>query len=266
MAFVRRGARLVIGVVHLLPLPGAPRWGGDFTAVLARARADLLALATGGVDAAIVENFGDAPFRAGAVEPETVAALARVLTELRPLTALPLGVNVLRNDAAAALALATVCGGPESFIRVNVHSGVMVTDQGIVAGQADRTLRQRRALGAERVAILADVLVKHASPLGASRLEDAARDAVERGLADAVIVTGTGTGHATDLDDARRVREAVPDVPLFVGSGVDEATVRATLAVADGVIVGTSLKAGGVTAAPVAVERVRRLVAAAKGG
>src|SRR5690349_18114474 len=102
-----RGARSVIGVVHLLPLPGAPGWDGDFVSLLERARADLLALAGGGVDAIVVENFGDAPFRAEAVEPETIAAMARVITELRPLTALPIGVNVLRNDATAALAIAS---------------------------------------------------------------------------------------------------------------------------------------------------------------
>lgn len=268
-----RRSRCVIGVVHLMPLPGAPRWGGDFGAVLDRARADLLALtgvpAGPGVDAAIVENFGDAPFRAGAVEPETVAAMARILAELRPLTALPLGVNVLRNDAAAALALATVCAGPGAFIRVNIHSGALVTDQGVIAGRADHTLRRRRELGAEGVvAILADLLVKHATPLGpptSTTIEDAARDAVERGLADGLIVTGTGTGRAADLDDARRVRAVLPDVPLLVGSGVGLDTLRETLAVADGVIVGTALKVGGATAAPVDPERVRRFVATAKG-
>lgn len=259
-----RGARTVIGVVHLAPLPGAPGWDGDIGALLDRARADLLALAEGGVDAAIVENFGDVPFRRAAVEPETVAAMARVLSALRPLTDLPLGVNVLRNDAAAALALAAVCAGPAAFIRVNVHSGAMVTDQGIIEGAADRTLRRRRELGAD-VAILADVLVKHAVPLGALTIEDAARDAVERGLADALVVTGTGTGRATDLADVRRVRAALPDTPLLVGSGVTPETVRDTFAVADGAIVGTSFKVGGVTTAPVDVERVRRFVAAAKG-
>ncbi len=261
----RRGARSVIGVVHLAALPGAPGWGGDFAAILDRARADLLALAAGGVDAAVVENFGDVPFRAGAVEPETVAAMARVLTELRPLTALPLGVNVLRNDAAAALALAAICGGADSFIRVNVHSGAMITDQGVIEGRADRTLRRRRELGAT-VAILADVLVKHAAPLGPVTIEEAARDAVERGLADALIVTGSGTGEATSLDDLRRVRVVLPATPLLVGSGVTAETVGATFASADGAIVGTSFKVGGRTLAPVDVERVRRFVAAAKDG
>ena len=260
-----RGARTVIGVVHLLPLPGAPRWRGDFDALLDAARADLQALVAGGVDAAIVENFGDAPFRPGPVDPETVAAMARIITELRALTDRPLGVNVLRNDAAAALALAATCAGPGAFIRVNVHTGALVTDQGLIEGRADRTLRRRRELGVA-VALLADVLVKHAAPLAPVAIEDAARDAVERGLADALIVTGTGTGHATDLDDARRVRAVLPATPLLIGSGVTEKTVRETLAIADGAIVGTALKAGGVTTAPVDPERVRRFVAAAKDG
>jgi membrane complex biogenesis BtpA family protein len=261
---LRRGASTVIGVVHLAPLPGAPHWGGDFAAISARARADLLALAEGGVDAAIIENFGDVPFRAGTVDPETVAALARIVTELRPLTALPLGINVLRNDAAAALAIAAVCAGPETFIRVNIHSGAMLTDQGIIEGRADRTLRRRRELGVP-VAILADLLVKHAAPLGPQTIEEAARDAAERGLADALIVTGSGTGEATDLDDVRRVRAVLPEMPILVGSGVTEATVRETFALADGAIVGTSFKIGGKTTAPVDIERVRRFVAAAKG-
>ena len=263
-ALFRRGARTIVGVVHLAPLPGSPGWGGDFAAVLDRARADLLALVEGGVDAAIIENFGDVPFRAGAVEPETIAAIARVVTELRPLTALPLGINVLRNDAAASLAIAAICAGPGTFIRVNVHSGAMLTDQGVIEGRADRTLRRRRELGAP-VAILADVLVKHATPLGATTIEEAARDAAERGLADALIVTGSGTGEATDLGDVRRVRAALPETPLLVGSGVIAATARETFAVADGAIVGTAFKVGGKTTAPVDPERVRRFVAAAKG-
>ncbi len=259
-----RGARAVIGVVHLLPLPGAPGWDGDFAALLNRAKADLRALAEGGVAAVVVENFGDAPFRAAEVEAETIAAMSRVVTELRPLTDLPLGVNVLRNDAAAALAIASICAGPDSFIRVNVHSGAMLTDQGLITGRADRTIRRRRELGVS-VAILADVLVKHAVPLGPLTIEDAARDAVERGFADALIVTGVGTGHATDLADVRRVRAALPDTPILVGSGVDEHNVRDTFALADGAIIGTAFKQGGKTTNPVEIARVRRLVAAAKG-
>ena len=148
-----------------------------------------------------------------------------------------------------------------------------------VQGAADPRGEIRRALdapigarplreavrGARSVAILADVLVKHAVPLGPLTIEDAARDAVERRYADALIVTGVGTGHATDLADVRRVRAALPDTPILVGSGVDEHNVRDTFALADGAIIGTAFKQGGKTTNPVELARVRRLVAAAKG-
>ena len=109
-----------------------------------------------------------------------------------------LGFNVLRNDAQAALALCAACGG--SFIRVNVHTGAMLTDQGIIEGNAFETLRYRQRIcpGAQ---IFADVHVKHAVPLGNWAIGDSARDAVERGLADALIVSGIGTGHAADCAD-----------------------------------------------------------------
>ena len=123
----------------------------------------------------------------------------------------------MRNDAAAALGIALACD--VSFIRVNVHTGAMLTDQGIINGRADETLRLRKLLGAERIQIFADVLVKHAVPLGLVTLEDATRDAVERGLADAVIVTGSATGTAASPNDVRRVVD-VAQVPVYVGSGV----------------------------------------------
>src|SRR5262249_4211077 len=155
--------RVIVGMVHLLPLPGAPRYGGDLEAVLRRAREDAEALVAGGVDGVMVENFGDAPFYPERVPPETVAAMTRAARAVVEVVSVPVGVNVLRNDAAAALAIAGVVGA--SFIRVNVHTGAMWSDQGLLQGRAHETLRQRRALGA-RVLILADVLVKHAVPPG----------------------------------------------------------------------------------------------------
>jgi len=255
-----RAPRPIVGVVHLLPLPGAPRTAAPLDAVLERARADARALAEGGCDGLIVENFGDAPFLPGPVGPETVAALTVAARELAAL-GLPLGVNVLRNDARAALGIAAAAGA--RFIRVNVHTGVMATDQGLIEGRAHETLRLRRALGAD-VKLFVDVLVKHAVPLGAPDLAQAARDAVHRGLADAIIVTGPGTGQATDLADLRAARAAVPGTPLFAGSGVTAATAREVLALADGAIVGTAFERDGVSGNPVDVARVRALVQAAR--
>ena len=256
------GARnYVIGMVHLLPLPGSPRWAGEMDQVLARAVADAQALARGGVDGLIAENFGDAPFSKDRVEPHTVSAMTLAVAAVRDAVSLPVGVNVLRNDSKSAIAIASTTGA--SFIRVNVHTGAMVTDQGIVEGRAHDTLRYRRELGAD-VKLLADVLVKHATPLGALSIERAATDAANRGLADAVIVTGAGTGEPTEMEDVIRAREAVPDYPVLVGSGVNEGNVAKLLSVADGVIVGTSLKEGGVASNPVEETKVANLVARAR--
>lgn len=249
-------------MVHLLPLPGAPRWGGDMAAVVARARADARALADGGVDAVLVENFGDAPFHPGSLPPETVAALATAATEVAGAVDVPVGINALRNDAAAALGIAVAAGA--SFIRVNVHTGAMLTDQGWIEGRAHETVRRREEI-APGVAILADVLVKHATPPQGLTLERAARETWERGLADALIVSGAGTGEATAPEALRRVRQAAPEAPLLVGSGVTPETVAALLAIADGVIVGTALEQEARPGAPVDRARVVRLVTAARG-
>ncbi|MEQ1505366.1 MAG: BtpA/SgcQ family protein, partial [Myxococcota bacterium] len=197
--------------MHLQPLPGAPRRSPGLDAVLRRAVDDARALADGGADAVIVENFGDAPFDRTTVGPATVAALTRIAAEVR--SALPptveLGINVLRNDALAAVGIAAAVGA--TFVRINVHVGAMVTDQGVIEGDARATLLERNRLGVD-LRIVADVLVKHAVPLGAWSLEDAARDTAERGLADVLVVTGAGTGRPTDRDDVRRVRAAAPGV------------------------------------------------------
>lgn len=255
----QRKQPLLIGVVHLRPLPGAPRWAGDMEAVLAAAVADARAYEHGGADAVVVENFGDVPFTKGAVPPETVAAMAAAGRAVRAAVKLPLGFNVLRNDAHAALALCAACGG--SFIRVNVHSGAMVTDQGVIEGRAFETLRLRHTL-CPSVKILADVHVKHAAPLAPLPIEIAARDTLERGLADALIVSGTGTGVATDKEDVERVRRTCPTAPILIGSGTTAENVRDYLAFANGVIVGSSLKKPGGVHRPVDERRVAALAKA----
>ncbi len=247
----------VIGMVHLLPLPGSPRWDGSMDDVIQRALKDASALEGGGADGILIENFGDTPFLPSSVGPETVAAMTRVVTEIRKTIHLPAGVNVLRNDARAALAVATVTGC--DFIRVNVHTGVVATDQGMIHGLAHEILRFRQTLGS-RVLIFADVFVKHGVTLSHSDIGQAAQDAVHRGLADAVIVTGPATGDAVRLDDLESVRHAVGDFPVLAGSGVVPETVGEILRVADGVIAGTGVKADGVTDNPVDVEKVRELV------
>lgn len=257
-----RFGRTVIGMVHLIPLPGSPRWAGSMRDVLAAALVDARALIDGGVDALLVENFGDAPFTPGRVEPATVAAMSVVAAEVRrEFPGTRLGLNVLKNDARAALGVAAAVGA--EFIRVNVHSGAVLADQGVVQSDAYGTLRDRRLLGVD-VAILADVGGKHAVPLAPVETEQMARDLVHRGLADALVVSGAATGQATPLGEVKRVRSAVPDVPLLIGSGVTAETAAELLSVADGLIVGTSVKRDGDVRQPVDRARVEKLVAAAR--
>ncbi len=255
-----RSRPAAIGVVHLLPLPGSPRYAGRFQAVLEQGLRDARNYAEAGFDALIVENFGDAPFYGSNVGPETVAAMAVVAKELRSQVDLPLGVNVLRNDARAALSVAVASGA--EFIRVNVHTGAMLTDQGLLQGDAAATLRHRRLLAAD-VRIFADVLVKHAVPLAELSLEQAAAEAVERGLADAVILTGKTTGDEADPIAVASVKEALADVPVLVGSGITPVNVR-HFGRADGFIVGSAAKVGGKATGPVDPVRARALIEAIK--
>jgi membrane complex biogenesis BtpA family protein len=258
-----RLARTVIGMVHLPPLPGSPRWDGSMERAIAAAVADARALADGGIDALLAENYGDVPFTPGRVEPSTVAAMSVIAAAIRrEFPAIPLGINVLKNDARAALGIA--CAAGAAFIRVNVHAGTVVADQGLVQTEAYWTLRDRRRLDA-KVALFADVQGKHAVALGPVEIEQEARDLVHRGLADALVVSGRATGQATAIGDVKRVRGAVPHVPLLVGSGVTPESVADLLSIADGVIVGTSVKRDGVVTNPVDPARVRRLVDAARG-
>jgi hypothetical protein len=250
-------------MIHLRPLPGSPRWSGGMGAVVDAALADTRALADGGIDALLVENYGDAPFTAGRVEPATVAAMAVVVSALRrERPRALLGVNVLKNDPRAALAVAAAAGA--RFIRVTVHAGAVVAESGIVVADPASTLRDRRMLDVD-VKIFADVQGKHTAPLAPVELEQEARELVHRGLADALVVSGRATGEATPLGDLKRVRSAAPATPLVVGSGVTADSVAELLSIADAAIVGTFVKRDGDVRQPVDPERVRRLVAAARG-
>ncbi len=249
--------KVLIGVVHLPPLPGSPRFASAIQPVLHRAVTDAQAYEKGGASAVIIENFGDTPFTAGSVAPETIAAMARVGAAVRSAIKLPIGFNVLRNDARAALGLAAACDG--SFIRVNVHTGAMLTDQGIIQGNAYETVRVRAQL-CPGVKILADIHVKHAVLLGDESLASAAANTWHRGHADALIISGHSTGAPALATDAEIVRQACPDAPTFIGSGFNAENAKDFLPLINGAIVGTSLKKNERVSNPVDVDRVKALV------
>ncbi len=260
------GSKPLLGMVHLRPLPGSPR-GGSLDSALAAAHSDADALLAAGFDGLILENFGDAPFAKDRVPAITVAAMAIACRELRRAHNVPLGVNVLRNDAESALSIAAAAGA--DFIRVNVHTGAVVADQGVIEGRARETLLLRRALDASTL-LFADVRVKHARPLGAPGSDpDAdlcaeARDAFERGLADALIVSGPATGAPADAASLARLKERLPQAPVLVGSGVGLANLKDFWKDCDGMIVGTSVKLGNDARAAVDPAQARALAAKAR--
>ena len=249
-------SKAFIGVVHLLPLPGSPGWRGNMRAVIDRAEEEANILEQGGVSGIIVENFGDVPFRTGRLDPETIAGMTVAVERVEEVVNVPVGINMLRNDALSALGIAAVTGA--KFIRVNVHYGVMAAEEGLIEGEAFQTMRHRQALNTD-VKVLADVLVKHAVPLGSVDLGLVARETAQRGLADGLIVSGAATGEETASFDVSVVRRATPDGLVLVGSGVTEKNVWRVIEHSDGAIIGTSLKEAGIVTNKVDPERVRRM-------
>ena len=253
----------VIGMLHLPPLPGSARWARDLNAVRDFVLRDAEALCAGGVDGLMIENFGDTPFYPGRIPAITVAGMTALACEVRRATNVPLGINALRNDGLSALAVAVASGA--SFIRVNVLCGARVTDQGLLQGIAHDLLRERANLKAESIRILADVDVKHSAPLAVRPLEVEISDVIQRGHADAIIVSGAATGSATDTRTLDTAARAAAQTPVFVGSGISVESIAELIAHgASGLIVGTSLKHDGRISNPVDPARVRALVDAVR--
>lgn len=242
----------------MLPLPGSYGWGGDFDAVIERAVKDAKALEKGGVDAIIIENFMDYPFPIR-VDYVTVAAATRVVTEVVRSLELSAGVSLLRNSAPEAIAVALASGA--KFVRSNQWCWTSDAPEGLLTPVAREGLEVMRRWGA-KVGVVADVRVKHAAPISGRDLCDEARDLGGRCRADALAVSGAATGSEADPRQLEVVKTCTPK-PVLVASGITpENVVR--FASADGVIVGTYFKEGGVTENPVDVHRVRKLVDAAK--
>ena len=250
--------KIVVGMVHLKPLPGSPRFAGDLAAISEAALRDADALQQGGVDAIMLENFGDIPFFKGAVPQHTVANITAIAAAVVKRVSVPVGINVLRNDGCAALSIVAAVGA--RMIRVNVLTAARVTDQGVIEGISAELLRLKALLGAKDVQIFADIDVKHSAPLAPRPIEEEVADTVERGGADVLIVSGTGTGKPTDPAMAERVKAAAPHTPVYIGSGITIDTIAAFGDHADGFIVGTHFKVGGRVDEPVDVERVKRFV------
>ncbi len=244
-------------MVHLKALPGAPSFNGSMNEIIDRAVEDATTLKAGGIDAIMVENFFDIPFTRGRVEAETIAAMTVAINEVKKATALPIGVNVLRNDGLSAIAIAKATKA--SFIRVNVLASARLTDQGIIEGIAYELTRLRKAIYGEDIAILADLDVKHSAPIAPFSVELEAEELVGRSGAAALIITGATTGRSANCDLASQVTSCC-NVPVIIGSGINKDNIKEYLdSQVTNFIVGTSLKVDGKIENPVDLEKVKEL-------
>jgi len=245
----------VIGVVHLPPLPGSPDYMGSFEDVLERAVRDVKNLVENGVDAIIVENFMDTPYSIRVRNPETIAAFSIISWELKKIVDCPIGLNLLRNSGPEAYAIACIINA--DFIRVNALVEHIWAPEGLLTPVAREIMLKRRSLNCYDVAVFADVNVKHGKPV--MDLDMAVREAITRGKADAVIVTGKHTSEPPDPSTAYYVK-SISDKPVVIGSGITPDNIRLYWDLADGFIVGTYFKVKSITTNPVDPSKVRRLM------
>jgi hypothetical protein len=246
---VFRSPTPIIGMVHLLPLPGSPGFAGDIRNIYRRAREDAEILCDTGVDALIVENLGDEPYRVGEPEGAQLALMAGVSREIRHHVDVPMGINVQFNAWQAEIDIAYAVEA--DFIRLEVFVDSVISAQGYVPPCSAEAMRRRKSLGADML-FLADIQTKYTRNLLEQPIEQSAKDAEAAG-ADALIVTGAGTGQATPLGEVEKVR-SIASIPVLVGSGTSLENLETTMNTADGAIVGSALKEGSSAMNPVSRE------------
>lgn len=250
----------IIGVVHCLPLPGTSGFDGDYQKILDRAAEDAVTLEKAGVDAIIVENMGDTPFSAK-LDMAQITALSAAAALVKQAVNIPLGIDAAFNDCDASLSIAGITGS--SFVRIPVFVDTVVFSDGIISPCARECMFYRKQLGLEHVKIFADVQVKHSHMLlPYITIEQSAKTAAECG-ADAIIVTGSVVGELTPIEMIERVKKVV-GIPVFAGSGVNKNNIKEQFRVADGAIIGSSLKKEGILTNPVSYDLVKEVVDAAK--
>lgn len=252
----------VIGMVHCLPLPGTSMFTDNVETIIKQAVQDALTLEKAGVDGIIIENMGDAPF-AAKLDIEQVAALSAVVAYVSHAISIPFGINAAFNDYAAALSIAKITGA--SFVRIPVFVDTVVYDGGILYPCAREATQYRRKIHAEKVGILADIQVKHTHMLVPTiTIEESAKKAAACG-AEGVIVTGASIGTATPIEFIQNVKKVVK-IPVIAGSGVNAENIQEQLNIADGAIIGSSLKEKGVISNPISYELTKQVLDALKKG
>ncbi|MBK9120751.1 MAG: BtpA/SgcQ family protein [Phycisphaerales bacterium] len=257
----RNPRKMIVGMIHVGALPGTPRAERSLPANITQAVAEARIYLEHGLDALLIENMHDVPYLRGAVGPEIVAGMTAVGVAVRGVTTLPLGVQILAAANREALAVAQACGA--EYVRVENFAYAHVADEGLMAeAEAGPLLRYRRAIGAESIAVIADVKKKHSSHALTADVDlaEAARTTEFFGAA-GIIVTGAATATPTAEADVRAVRTAV-EIPVWIGSGVTPETLPGLWPLADVFVVGSFFKESGHWAQAVDPRRVAMLMAA----
>ncbi len=251
----------IIGMVHLMPLPGSPAYEGwSMDEIISNALRDAHSLVEGGVDGIIVENMWDLPYYSSSsrIPPEEIAAHAVAAAEVIKEVSVPAGITVIHNGGRVALGIAKASGA--RFIRVCLYTGAAVWDTGeFDHGNAADLMRLRKLLHAEDIKFFTDVVKKHSVIFPGIDLRTHAVWS-RFYMSDALIVTGSMTGFPPTKEDVLLAKEAVPDAPVIIGSGLNSENAKELLSVADGAIVGTYFKYDGITQNPVDIERVKKLM------
>ena len=253
----------IIGMVHLPPLPGSPGWNPNnkLEDIEQLVHKDVESLTDSGIDGLLFENYGDAPFKKDNVTALTISSMTRIILNCTKNVKTTFGINVLRNSWQDALSIASVTNA--AFIRVNVLTGAYATDQGLIEGDAYRCFRYRKYLEqhlGKGIKIFADVNTKHGTPLHKQSITDATRDLVDRVGVDCIIVTGKRTGEEPILNDLLAVKKAAGDLPVLVGSGVNDKNINDFYNIADGFIIGTFFKEDNKITNPVDLNKVKKLI------
>jgi len=246
-----------IGVVHLKALPGSPSYENNLSEIYKSALEDSTALQNGGVDSIIIENFGDIPFAKNSISKLTLAHFTNIAKELSDSLNIDIGINVLRNDGESALSIADSINA--NFVRINILSGTMYTDQGIIEGKANKLIKFKNSLS-NNIEIYADVFVKHAVPPIGYTIENQTEELLLRAGADKIIITGDGTGKEINFEQLQKLRGIVPKGQLAIGSGVNESNIMNYKNIADILIIGTGFKVDQNIAKPIDVKSVEKLI------
>lgn len=251
-----QGIKPIIGMLHAPALPGSSSFEGNLDSIRSFILKDAESLVKGGVQALMLENYGDLPFFPNSVPEITIAHLAAIARMIRKKFTIPLGINVLRNDGISALAIAHASGA--QFVRINILTGARLTDQGVISGNAHEILRFRKKIGATSVKIFADIAVKYSSALTDRTIRNEVEETVHRSGADGLIVSGEGTGKPVDIDRVREVKSLSEGKPVWIGSGTTLENILDVEPHADGFIIGSAFKKS--LDAPIDTKRVRALV------